>query len=267
LVSDGTCAGAALIHILMEALDGVRPGEAQRAPFFAGAHRQPRVQAKLRRRRPILARRYRCAAAVATHPLKAVLCGPYTLARLSRIETTAYSDAAALAADLSVILAAEVRSLVECGARLIQVDEPMILSQPQDIRLLRELLEPLQTAVEPDATLAVSTYGADAEALYAQLCSLPGELVCLDCTASPGLVDVIGATGAGKPLALGLVDGRSPACESLSACAALLDRALRRYEHDTLFVQPSCGMESLAVGAARTKLATLVDLRRQRAGA
>jgi len=266
IVSDGIGA-AALLHDMMEGLDGVRRGEPARAPFFARPYRQPRVQAKLRRRHPVLAARFRNVAAQARRPLKAVLCGPYTAAHLSRIETTAYSSANALAVELSVILAEEARSLVDCGAHLVQVDEPLILQQPHDIRVLRELLEPIQTAVEARATLAVSTYGADAEAHYAQLCSLPGDVICVDCTRGDGLVDVIAATGAGKPLALGLVDGRASAVESADACAALLARAVRRYEHDTIYVQPSCGMESLTVDGARAKLATLTALRETRRGA
>jgi methionine synthase II (cobalamin-independent) len=262
IVSDGARGGAALVHDVMEGLDGVRPGEPTRAPFFAQSFRKPRVQAKLRRRHPILAPRFRALAEQARRPLKAVLCGPYTAAHLSQIETTAYSGAAALAAELSIVLAEEVRSLVESGARLVQIDEPLILRQAHDIRFLRELLEPLQTAVEPEATLAVSIYGADAEPHYAQLCSLPGDLICFDCTRADGLVEVIAATGAGKPLALGLVDGRAPVVESAASRAALLERALRRYEHDVLHVQPSCGMESLGVDGARAKLALLVELRR-----
>jgi 5-methyltetrahydropteroyltriglutamate--homocysteine methyltransferase len=262
-VTDGGALSPDPISGLLGAIDGAVLGERRPTPFADTTYRQPRIQAKLRHRRTILAQHYERAARIAGRALKVSLVGPYTLAHLSQIETTAYRGIASLASDLSAILADEVRGLVARGARLIQIDEPMILRSPQDIRLLRELLEPLQTAVEPDATLAVSTYGADAEPLYAQLNSLPGNIVAIDCADHPAMIAAVEATGSGKILALGLLDGRRATTETIDSRVALFDRATSRYGHATITIQPSCGLDAVTPQQAADKLCALVDLRRR----
>ena len=113
----------------------------------------------------------------------------------------------------------------------------------------------------------MSTYGADATPLYAQLNSLPADVIAIDCSESPSLLDAIADTGSAKILALGLVDGRSTRLEEAGSVAAALERASRRYPHDTLFVQPSCGLEYLPRDCAGLKLGQLARARQLARGA
>jgi 5-methyltetrahydropteroyltriglutamate--homocysteine methyltransferase len=262
LVTDGQLEwtqGAA--HVLT-GVDGVRfDAPAQRAPAQPSGHLQPVVESKLRHRAPLLAEAYRRAReAAAPLDVKAVVPGPYSLGHLCRVSTTAYEQPADLAVDLSVILAEEVRELVREGAALVQVDEPRILEFPGDIRLLRELLEPLEIACG-DADLAVATYFGDATPLYAQLNSLPSDLLALDCAGRIGLMDLIADTGSGKVLALGLVDGRRAELEDCDELLRALERLLHRYVHDRVILQPSCGLAGLPWDVARRKLDRLVEVR------
>jgi 5-methyltetrahydropteroyltriglutamate--homocysteine methyltransferase len=192
--------------------------------------------------------------------VKAVVPGPYTLARLSRIDCGAYRDATALAHSLSEIVTAEVSALAAAGARYIQIDEPAILVHPHDIRLLRRLLEPVWDA-RGGAQLMLTTAFADAVPLYAELNSLPADILGLDIASSPGLVDVIAATGASKVLALGVIDGRNATCEDPKIIVDGLDRMVRRYALDSLHLMPSCGLTLLSPEQARAKLALLPTVR------
>jgi 5-methyltetrahydropteroyltriglutamate--homocysteine methyltransferase len=267
LVTDGQLGWEDAIAPLMLRIDGVRGGPPTTLPGLAHGFRQPIVQARLRRHRPLCLDAYREAAALTPTPLKVVLTGPYTLAHCAAIGTTAYRGADDLADDLSAILAQEVAALVAAGAAAIQVDEPLIIARPHDIRRLRQILEPLYDAAGGAAPVIVATYGADTGPLYAQLNSLPADVIAVDCAGRPALCEAIADTGAGKILALGIVDGASAALEDSAALARLLERLLRRYTHPTVHLQPSCGLGRLAAQPARDKIGLLAALRRHVSGA
>jgi hypothetical protein len=249
-------------------LDGARLGDEQPVKFRPLPVRQLRVQARLRNRFDLAAGgaadhslRNACAAAgrETALPVKLAITGPYTLSRLARIETTAYRDAGHLAEDLANHLADLVRDAVGAGARFVQVDEPALLRAPADVRAVRELLEPFQDAVEGRAILSVSTYGAPVGELFAQLNSLPGSVVALDCVSSPRSVEDLAATGSGKPLALGLIG--TTGTPDAAAIASSVETATRRYVHDVLYLQPACGLDTLSPETARQALASLLEAR------
>ena len=256
VVTDGQVRWADPVSPLMGRLDGVRLGAAVRYFDTAVQYRQPVVVGALRRRGPILCDDFAMATRAARARVKAVLVGPYTLARLSRIEAGPYADVIALAHALGEVLADEVKDLVAVGARLIQVDEPAILFHPADVRTLRAVLEPLWLA-RGAAQLSIATYFGDAEPLYAQLDSLPADIVAVDCICGPALPELIAAVGGAKVLALGLVDGREPRVESPDRVARQVESMLKRYTLDAIHLQPSCGLGYLPPAAARAKLDVL----------
>ncbi len=253
VITDGQPGWADPISPILSALAGVRLGAPCTLPLGIALPARPIVEAKLRRLHSPLLDAYRRAAPQATRPLKAVLTGPYTLACAAAIATTAYRHATDVASDLSMLLAQDVTALVVAGARVVQIDEPLLLARPDDAKLVRTLLEPLVDAAQ-GATVLIATYGADAGTTYAQLNSLPGDFIAVDCAGRPDMIDAIAETGSGKPLALGLVDATNPTPEDPSALARLLERLLGRYIHDTVWIQPAAGLRALSAAAADAKL-------------
>jgi len=260
VVTDGQPGWTDPITPLLAPLDGVRLGGPHRLPLGLQVARRPVVQARLRRHGPLLVDAWRHAAALTALPVKVTLPGPYTLAHAAEIATTAYRHAAALADDLAALLAQEVTALVAAGARHIQIDEPLLLARPDDAKLVRTMLEPLVDAAGAGTTVIISTYGADAVACYAQLNTLPGDIIAVDCAGRAGVCDAIAETGSGKPLALGLVGNAAP-LPAPDALRALLDRLLRRYIHDEVWVQPARGLTALTPAQADTALRRLTALR------
>lgn len=257
VITDGQPQWADPITPLMGALDGVRPGAPATLALGFTVAARPIVQAKIRRHHaPVVAAYQRCAPH-ARRPLKAVLTGPYTLAQAAEIATTAYRHRADLAVDLSTLLAQDVTALVAAGAPAVQIDEPLLLAHPEDARLARTLLEPLVDAAHGAATIIVATYGADAGQCYAQLNSLPGDIIALDCAGRSALLTAIAETGAGKPLALGIVDGQSATVESSDELAGVVECLLARYVHDLVWLQPARGMRTLDRVTAAAKLTAL----------
>lgn len=260
IVTDGQIHWADPISHVMGALDGVRVNGARRFFDTPVSFLQPVITGPIQRRTAIVCDDFTHAAAVSRACVKAILPGPYTLAHLAAIESGPYRDVAQLAQAVSAVLAAEVRDLVAAGAHIIQIEEPAILSRPADIRLLRQLLEPLWDA-RGTAQLVLATYFGDAAPLYAELNSLPADILAVDVCSSPGLLDLIAATGASKTLALGLIDGRHPDLEDPSHIARQVEMALLRYPHDAIHLLPSCGLAYLPRRVARAKLELLSQIR------
>jgi 5-methyltetrahydropteroyltriglutamate--homocysteine methyltransferase len=261
LITDGQLGWTDPITPLLGRLDGVRFGAPTTLPGLPGTLRRPIIQARLRRHEPLYVDQFRRAAAASARPVKVVLTGPYTLAHAADITTTAYRDGHYLAEELSAILAQEVTALADAGAPALQIDEPLILACPHDMRRLRALLEPIYDAAAGRTQMTVATYGADAASLYAQLNSLPADVIAVDCAGRPDICAAIADTGSGKPLALGILDGRSPAPDDIASMARWCERLLRRYIHPTVWLQPSCGLAGLNAAEARAKLASLARLR------
>jgi 5-methyltetrahydropteroyltriglutamate--homocysteine methyltransferase len=261
IVTDGQLRWYDPISHMMGALDGVRINGLLRYFDTNFYFRQPVVHGAVKRRGSMTGSDFAMASRAARMPVKPVLPGPYTLAHLSVIETGIYSGAPALAHALSDALATEVAELAQAGAQIIQIDEPAILWHPQDIRLLRQLLEPLWAA-RGAAQLVVATYFGDAEPLYAQLNSLPADILALDFSYSPRLGGTIAAVGASKVLAFGVVDGRTTRMERADDVARQVDGLLRHYTLDTVHLLPSCGLEYLPRDHARAKLELLTHVRR-----
>ena len=260
VVTDGQVGWHDPVSHVMGRLDGVRLDGPLRYLDTNAYFRQPVVTGRLRRRAPIVVDDFALARIAAERRVKPVLPGPYTLARLSVLESGPYDGVPALAHALSEVLAAEVSELAQAGAEFIQIEEPAILSHPADIRLFRQLLEPLWAA-RNRAQLMVATYFGDAAPLYAQLNSVPADVLVLDFTYSATLLDVIRATGASAALGLGVVDGRNTRMESAALVARQVEDALRRYALDTVHLLPSCGLGHLPRDSARAKLALLAEIK------
>ena len=228
--------------------------------------RQPVVRDRLARHRPIVAAEYRFAVKHARKPVKAVLTGPYTLARHSLLATSAYSDTAALALAYAEMLAEEVAELAADGARHVQIDEPAILRSPADMPLLARALRPIADA-KGAAELTLAVYFGDAMPVLDALQTLPVDVLALDLASSPALATVLAERGGRLRLALGVLDGRNTRLEDVRTITAMLEPILARYADRVLYLTTSCGLELLPRDSARRKLERLDEVRRSLAGA
>lgn len=260
LVTDGLVRWHDPISHFAGRLDGVKINGLLRFFDTNMYFRQPVVVGPLAWRRPVVTVEYQAAAAASRVPVKPILTGPYTLARLSLVETDRYRDMKALVLDYAEAVSREVETLAAAGATTIQIDEPAILQHPQEIGLLREALGRL-AAKRGAAALALYTYFGNATPVYDQLQDLPVQMLGLDFTYSPGLADRITQTGSAKPLGLGLLDGRNTRLETPAAVVPVLDKVLRVVTAGPCALNPSCGLEYLPWEKAQAKLAALKTIK------
>jgi 5-methyltetrahydropteroyltriglutamate--homocysteine methyltransferase len=240
--------------------------------------RQPVLAARPLRRGPLVVDEFSFACNALGHlptphdkagrlSIKPVLTGPYTLAKFSLAETNGAGGIESRAAAYAEALAAEVGALADAGAEVIQVDEPAIIKYPNDWAVFERALAPLVQARDRArqagrrVQLALYVYFHDCAPLYEKLVALPVDVVGLDFTYNPKLVDKIASVGSPKPLGLGLIDGRNTRVEEPGAVARQLERLLPKIAGGRAYLNPSSGLEYLPRDRAYAKLELLTRVR------
>jgi len=223
--------------------------------------RQPVVRGRPERTKPLVVNEFTFAKGKSSRPLKAILTGPYTLARHSIEENGRAGGLGRLLEAYTAALAEEVRALAEAGAALIQVEEPALLKWPEDFRLVETSTTALALSKGP-AQLALAVYFGDPARLYDQLQTLPVDILGLDFTYNPGLAETVASRGCSKTLALGLVDGRNTRLEDPATVARQLERIARGANVSQAYLNPSCGLEHLPRDRAQLKLQHLTAIKK-----
>jgi methionine synthase II (cobalamin-independent) len=197
------------------------------------------------------------------------LTGPYTLAKFSLSGRTDNGGAGtpatleARAVAYGEILAPEIEALSQCGAEMIQIDEPAILRNPGEWAIFERALQPLLQARDKAKKtnrrleLALYVYFEDCAPLYEKLLELPVDILGVDLVSSPKLGERIVSIGSPKPLALGLVDGRNKELEQTADLARQVQRMFPRIQGGRAYLGPSCGLEYLTSETALAKFALL----------
>jgi 5-methyltetrahydropteroyltriglutamate--homocysteine methyltransferase len=225
--------------------------------------RQPVVHGPVVWSHPVLRPEYEMARASSSKPVKPVLTGAYTLARHSIIEYPPYQkDFARLVHDYNEAIAKEVSELAAAGAAVIQIDEPSILKEPShaDWDLFEETWNKL-ASVKGKARLVLATYFGDATPHLHHLLSMPADVVALDFTYNPRLVDHVVESKPAKALGLGLLDGRNTKLDDPATVLRALDRILSNVRAEECYLNPSSGLEYLPRDRALAKLKHLVGIR------
>jgi 5-methyltetrahydropteroyltriglutamate--homocysteine methyltransferase len=252
LVTDGQIRWYDPISHVMRSVAGVEIGGLLRYFDTNFYFRQPAVVGPIEAGEPLVVQEYRYATGVATKPVKPVLTGAYTLAKLSINRQGVYRDLEALCEALSAVVAAEVAALAAAGAPLIQIDEPCILKHTDELSLVEASLEAARSAAG-SVPLALYTSFADATPLLGRLVELPAEVLGLDFTYSPGLVEAIASQGSPKTLGLGLLDARNTKMEEEEEVLAVVEGLLPAVATGEVYLNPSTGLEYLPRERARAK--------------
>lgn len=220
--------------------------------------RQPVIRGRLSRCGPVVVREFTFAKGVSPKPVKPVVTGPYTLAKLSINKNG--RGFGPLVDEFAEIIAQEIGDLEEAGAELIQIDEPAILRNPSDLEIFEGAMEKLASR-KGGAKLALYTYFGDAAPICERLLGLPVDVVGLDFTYSQRLAGLIADMGSEKELGLGIIDGRNTRFEREEEVLRTLELILPGVKSDRVFLNPSCGLgEYLPREIAYRKLRNMVEI-------
>lgn len=223
-------------------------------------YRQPAAEGPVAWQEPVTVEDYRFARKHCPKPVRPVVTGPYTLARLS--QNRYYRSLADFVLAVARALNQELRALDAESPPLVQVDEPALLQHKEDLPLFREAMAALLEDVR--SPVALYTYFGDAAGLLGTFCELPVHVVGLDFVAGPRNWEALEAEGfpADRRLGFGVVDARNTRLETVEEILRALDRLSRVVPLERVDLGPSAGLEFLPRRAAKAKLVRLVEAKR-----
>ena len=217
--------------------------------------RQPVVEGAIAWQKPIAVEDWRFAQTHSPKAVKAVITGPYTLARLSLDHH--YGDIERLTMALAEALHQEALALQKAGAPIIQVSEPAIIKYRQDFPLMKRSLEVMLEGIHVEK--ALYTWFGDIEGLYPQILDLPVDTIGLDFVMGPRNFAILQAGPFPKKLGFGVVDARNTRLETAEQIRDRVKEISRVVPPEGVYLNPSCGLEYLPREQAQAKLVRLAE--------
>ncbi len=218
-------------------------------------YREPIVVTRLESRKPFLINDYQFAASVAGQkPVKAVVTGPYTLAKLSKNEF--YRNLTQLAYDLAYILHQEAIFLEEAGCSVIQFDEPAILHHPEDWQLFLRVYEVVTTGLSKAEKVLFLNFGNLGE-IYPKVCNIQVDTIGCELTKDHPNWKVLKSAPFTKKLMAGLIDARNTKMETEEEILETVHHLSEVVSLEKVTLAPSHGLEFLPRSVARKKLVLL----------
>ncbi len=214
-------------------------------------YRQPSATARIAWREPILVRDFEFARDHASRPVKPVVTGPYTIAKLSQLGV--YESLEALVLDTAKALNHELKALAAAAPALIQVDEPAIVwhRYKSDWDLFRQAMDVLMDGVGA-ATLLRTDFG-DATGLP-EFFALPFQGFGLDMVQGEENRSLVPQFPDDRDLMLGVVDARNVRMETGDGLLQVADWATQFVAPVRLSLSPNTGLEFLPRETAYDKI-------------
>jgi 5-methyltetrahydropteroyltriglutamate--homocysteine methyltransferase len=256
IITDGQAGWADLLRPFAETWQGFEVGGLLRWFDNNTYYRRPICVEAVEWGGPATVEAFTHAASVATRPVKAVLPGPVTFARLSVDEH--YHDHERFVLAVAGVLAQEASELAAAGARHIQIDEPALLQAPEDLELARRSLQLIASEID-SVEVTLATYFGDALALGADVFSLGADVVGFDLVSGPDNLDLIKQAPAGAKVQAGIVDARNTRLEPVDRLSDTMDAICSSIDQADLRISPSAGLEFLPREKARAKLERLSE--------
>ncbi len=223
-------------------------------------YRQPVCEAELDAPESLVVKDFQFANTLSSVPVKAVLTGPYTLAKLSL--DPHYQDLEKLATKLATILGEEVKRLAQVGAQIVQFDEPAILKFKKDLPLFKRVWTKLASYFPENLETVLFLNFGNLEGIYSDVLQIPVTTVGLDLTSESSNWKLL-KSNSGKKWIAGIVDARNTKMETEEEIQEKLEKLLSWIPAEDLSVSPNYGLEFLPRETARKKLAHLAKVVRE----
>lgn len=227
-------------------------------------YREPIVETRLEYAKPITVPDFQFAVGHSSKPVKAILTGPYTLAKLSK--NTFYREFKQLAYDLAHVIHQEAKALEDAGAKYIQFDEPALLSHKDELKLFFQIYE-IVTAQLSGAEKTIFFNFGNLEGIYPKILELPVERIGLELTKGHKNWEVIKRAPFTKKMMAGIVDARNTRMETEQELTVAISQIGSITSLEDLWISPSHSLEFLPRANAQKKLRLLAQVAKQLKGA
>ena len=260
ILTDGQIRWDDLVTPFAKKMDGVEIGGLIR--FFDNNfyYRQPVLVGPVRLREPATVNDFRFASSLTKRPMKAVIPGPYTMARLCR--DNYYKDLERLTLELARALRDEALALKEAGATILQIDEPSLCFNPEDAELAKEGIKIITDGLTLEVALCL--YFGSIKGLLGKLSHFPVQVLILDLVSRGENLEELFRSKVPQGLGLGLIDARNTKMERREDIIEILRRVSKAYpDRSPLYLTPNCGLEFLPHREAFKKMQLMVSIARR----
>jgi len=184
-------------------------------------------------------------------PIKASMLGPVSLAGMSLDKSGGTIEDLALA--IADGIGKKLSTLEAAGVQYIQIEEPWLVRHPEYWELFKTAF-PKVISGKKSAKIILAFYFADINSIYNRLPEIDVDMLGIDFTYSPGLLDRMISDKFSKPMALGILDARNTKLEKASEIAGQITPLLKNIKGNECHIMTSCGLEYLPCGYAIKKL-------------
>ena len=258
IVSDGEQRREDMAVFFAEELKGFEISEPVRI-FDNVYYRKPVIVDDIEWTHEIVVEDWRYASSISRgRPVKVTLTGPYTMYSWSFDKH--YGNMRNAILDLASALAREVKTLVNAGAKYVQVDEPALSTrvEKEDVKLAGEALEIMVGKLSNVKRIMHVCYGK-IERLFPEVLDYPIDQLDLETKNSEyRLLTLLREYSFDKELALGVVDVHSSRIETIEEIVDGIRKGLEIIPPDRLYVKPDCGLKRLKRETALAKLRNMV---------
>jgi len=253
LVVDGEQYRGDMVAYFADLLEGMKVGGLVRS-YGNRYYHKPVIVGEVRWPGPMTVDWWRWTQSQTSKPVKGMLTGPYTIMDWSFNEAYPSRQAACLA--LAREIRKEVETLVEAGARVIQVDEPALSVRPEELPFAIEAMH-IVTDGLPAYFIIHACYGAF-ETIYPDMLALPVDNLDLAISNSGlDLLKIFEKDPFTKDLSLGVLDVHSYRVETPAEVKDRIMRGVGVLPKEQVWVEPDCGLKTRTVEEAVGKLRSM----------
>ena len=220
-------------------------------------YHKPIITGEVRWKGPITGEWWKYAQSLTAKPVKGMLTGPYTVMDWSFNEF--YPDRRAACLALARQIRKEVETLIQAGARIIQIDDPAISGRPEELPVAIAAMH-VVTGGLPAYFITHICYGAF-ESIYPGMLDLPVDNFDLEMS-NRGLdmLELFKQHRFTKDISFGVVDVHSHVVEEEPVVERRLRQAPEVLPKEALWVDPDCGLKTRTVEEAIDKMRALVNV-------
>lgn len=220
-------------------------------------YRKPIIKDEIEWSKPITLDTWKFAQNLTDKPVKGVITGPYTMMDWSFNEHYPDRESACLA--LAKTLRKEVESLVDAGAKIIQVDEPAISTRPEELPEFAEKAMDIVTRGLDAYFITHICYGAF-EFIYPEMLNLSVSNFDLEMSNSDlDLTALFEKEPFTKDLSFGVIDVHSHVVEEKDTVKSRIERALEVLSPEQIWIDPDCGLKTRTKEESIDKMEKMVS--------
>jgi 5-methyltetrahydropteroyltriglutamate--homocysteine methyltransferase len=275
VITDGEAYRENMYYFYQKRVDGVTFEDMPKLSFGTAGFgiECPRIIGKIENRRFNLAHAWKLARSVAPPDvrIKQTVTGPHVLTRFSVNERKdLYPDDRALCRAWADILREELLDVVAAGCQDIQFDEPTWTESPDQSEWAAEILNDLILSLPKHVRIGLHVCGGNPRrkriyfTKYTDIApafrKMKVDEVSLEhCTLGYDLMELWSLWDFKGDLALGVIDQRSDAIETIDVVRERIEPALAHFPRERLILTSECGFGHVPLEITRKKLAVLVE--------